>query len=205
MATGIEKLSILTVCCFCQIPQQRFLTYIYIVWSWSLKDTCWWFTHFNPEDFSGDVKLVRSSRKDMLLHQTAVMWRVMLCFLFCFHLNPLWKELLLVAFFLLTMLHCICCECELKQALMCSGTLFLSYMAEHYTLWASSPFEEQGGAEPEAHRGRCPRVQSGHQQPSMLICFFFVKRRDMSDCLNIMHEPEQGMEVRSGATVHAVW
>ncbi|KAG7243583.1 hypothetical protein INR49_011140 [Caranx melampygus] len=40
------------------------------------------------------------------------------------------------------MLHCIRSECELKQALMCYGTLFLSYAVEHYLLRASSLFDE---------------------------------------------------------------
>lgn len=39
---------------------------------------------------SQDLKLVRTSGEDVLLHQSAaVKWLVLPCFLVCFHLNPL--------------------------------------------------------------------------------------------------------------------
>ena len=98
------------------------------------------------------------------------------------------------------MLHCIRSECELKQALMCCGTLFLSYMVEYYTLRASWLFEEQWGTEPEsaAKWGGCSWVQSGRERPSLLIIFWSVAER-----LNNMHEPQQWTEVSSEVTVHA--
>lgn len=128
--------------------------------------------NLNPEDITGDFKLVCSSEEDMLLHQSTVMiWpTVTLCFL-SFHLTPLWKQLFLVAFLILTMLHCIRSECELKQALMCCGTLFLSYVVECYTLWASSLFKERWGAEPQVRGNEVDarEFKVDESKPSLLI------------------------------------
>lgn len=148
--------------------------------------------NFNPEDVTRDLKLICSSEEDMLLHQSTVMiWpTVFLSFLFCFHLTPLWKQLFLVAFLILTMLHCIRSECELKQALMCCGTLFLSYMVECYMLWAPSLFEEQWGIEPESD---WHEVDAHEFKVDNLI---ILRHSNMADCLNIMHEPNWGMRVR---------
>lgn len=139
--------------------QRKEVLHIYRVWLCSLKDSiftgfrlCWCVHLISTLKMSqGDLKFISSS-EEVLLHQSTVMiWpTVILCFLFCFHLTPLWKQLFSVAFLILTMLCYICSECELKQALMCCGTLFLTYMVECYMLWASPLFEEQWGTEPEA-------------------------------------------------------
>ena len=88
-----------------------------------------------------------------------------------FHLTPLWKPLFLVTIITLTMLHCVCGECELKQALMCNGTLFLSYKAERYMLRASLMFEERCGTVPDVEWNEMDanEFRVDKKKPSLLI------------------------------------
>lgn len=79
IAAGIQKPSILTVCCFSQIPKKRVPVqhfYIFIWYDCAVSKTqhllmCPF--NLNQEDITGDFKLVFSSEEDMLLHQSTVM------------------------------------------------------------------------------------------------------------------------------------
>lgn len=125
--TGIEKLSILTVCCFSQVPKERvecnIFTYLY-AWTAQRLSVSWTNIlmcpfNLNPGDITGDFKLVCSSAEDILLQQSIVMIQPYYHFVFflqqtSFHLTSLSKRLFLVAFLILTMLHCVHGECELR-------------------------------------------------------------------------------------------
>ncbi len=95
------------------------------------------------------------------------------------------------------MLRCIHGECELKQALMCCGTLFLTYMAEHETCEPPRSLKSDEVSNQNAAKwGGCPWVQSGREQ----CCWLFWDNTVQH--LNIMHEPECWVEVSPEVTLH---
>lgn len=137
----MEKLIILTACCFSQNPKGKGIVqhfYIFICSDCSKTSQC-----LSDSDSHVDVSIqFEPWGHYRRLQISLLMWRrYAVASVYCndmtychsvfslqqisFHLTPLWKQLslsfffFLVAFLILTMLHCICSECELKQALMC--------------------------------------------------------------------------------------
>lgn len=171
MAAGAEKLSIQTFCCFCWIPRERvsvqhlffFFFYMAILSTQSqtrcLLGSRWsvlsnWILKTSQEDGK-----LAPSFEDLPLPRSSVV--LLPPVILCFHLSGSAFIYLLfenssfsVAFPILTMLHCIRSECELKQALMC-----LSYVVQHYLLRASSLFDEHR-TRSTVTWGACTRVQS---------------------------------------------
>lgn len=120
--TGIDKLTILTVCCSSQVPKGngRVQHFFFIYMLGLLKDS--WpnilmcLFNLNPGDITGDFKFVCSSTEDILLHITTQPY----ChFVFSlqqinFHFTSLSENIFLVAFLILRMLHCVCGHYELR-------------------------------------------------------------------------------------------
>lgn len=178
ITTGIEKLNILTVCCFTQAPKERvecnIFTYLYALTAQKLN--VFW-THIlmcpfnlNPGDITGDFKLVwrRYAVATVYCHDTTYCHSVFSLQQTSFHLTPLWKRLFLVAFLILTMLHCVLSECELKQAF---DVLWNTISDLHGRRWDAVSLLTVWRAKTKTtvKWGGCSWVQSGQEQPSPLI------------------------------------
>lgn len=178
ITTGIEKLNILTVFCFTQAPKERvecnIFTYLYALTAQRLN--VFW-THIlmcpfnlNPGNITGDFKLVwrRYAVATVYCHDTTYCRSMFSLQQTSFNLTPLWKRLFLVAFLILTMLHCVGSECELKQAFDVRWNTISDLHGRRrdalslLTVWRAK-------TKSAVKWDGCSWVQSGQEQPSPLI------------------------------------